>query len=132
MFVTFVTMEEIVERIKSLMDQKGLTASQLAEELQMNRPTLVHILNGRNKPNLALFVQLAQWDPELDLRYLLTGTALGPASNDEMPVNQEDSPPPTPSTPKAQPIDFAENPRVIEKIVVLNADGTFKRFVEES
>lgn len=132
MFVTFVTMEEIVERIKSLMEQKGLTASQLAEELQMNRPTLVHILNGRNKPNLALFVQLAQWDPELDLRYLLTGTALVSSKMDEPSVNQEDSLPPTPPAPKAQTTDFVGKPRVIEKIVVLNADGTFKRFVEES
>ena len=89
----------------------------------MNRSTVVHILGGRNKPSLQFIMNLAAFDSELDLRFLLTGTS---------------SPPPTPNN-----ANTAEEPtvQVIEKIktvsnekntmIVLNTDGTYKSFVEQ-
>ena len=105
------------------MKVKGLSAPELAKELGMNRSTVVHILGGRNKPSLQFIMNLAAFDSELDLRFLLTGVP---------------SPIPTP-----QNSNTSANPevKVIEKIktvstgkntmIVLNIDGTYKSFVEQ-
>ena len=65
-------MEEIVQRLKAYMELEGHTSSSMANALKMNRSTLVHILNGRNKPNLQLIQKLCAFDDKLDLRYILT------------------------------------------------------------
>ena len=116
-------MHEVVDRIENWMKEKNLSAPELAKELGMNRSTVVHILGGRNKPSLQFIMNLAAFDSELDLRFLLTGTS---------------SPPPTPNN-----ANTAEEPtvQVIEKIktvsnekntmIVLNTDGTYKSFVEQ-
>ena len=66
-------MEEIVQRLKAYMELEGHTSSSMANALKMNRSTLVHILNGRNKPKLQLIQKLCAFDDKLDLRYILTG-----------------------------------------------------------
>ena len=116
-------MQEVVDRIESWMKEKNLSAPELAKELGMNRSTVVHILNGRNKPSLQFIINLAAFDSDLDLRLLWTGAS---------------SPTPTPKSPytSAKP-----EVKVIEKIktvtsgkntmIVLNTDGTYKSFVEQ-
>ncbi|REJ61868.1 MAG: XRE family transcriptional regulator [Bacteroidetes bacterium] len=116
-------MQEVVNRIEAWMKVKGLSAPELAKELGMNRSTVVHILGGRNKPSLQFIMNLAAFDPELDLRFLLTGVAL-----------------PTP-TPQNSNTSSKPEVKVIEKIktvtsgkntmIVLNTDGTYKSFVEQ-
>ena len=66
-------MDEVVARIEQWMQQKGMAAPDLAKALDMNRSTVVHIMNGRNKPSLQFIINLANHDPEIDLRFLLTG-----------------------------------------------------------
>ena len=116
-------MQEVVNRIEAWMKIKGLSAPELAKELGMNRSTVVHILGGRNKPSLQFIMNLAAFDSELDLRFLLTGAS---------------SP-----TPTAQNSNTSTKPevKVIGKIktistgkntmIVLNTDGTYKSFVEQ-
>ena len=116
-------MEEIVARIEQWMQQKRTTAPELAKALKMNRSTVVHIMNGRNKPSLQFIVHLASYDSELDVRYLLTGQT-------------------SPSLAEIQrPPEIKVETRVVEKIkevstgkntmIVLNCDGTYKSFVEQ-
>lgn len=116
-------MEEVIRRIEHWMKEKGLSAPELARELGMNRSTVVHILGGRNKPSLQFIVNLAEYDAKLDLRLLLTGTPS--------------------STPSQNALESHHIPevKVVEKIktitkekvtmVVLDADGTYKTFVEQ-
>lgn len=116
-------MEDVVSRIDHWMGENGFTAPELARELGMNRSTVVHILGGRNKPSLQFIMNLAKFDAELDVRFLLTGTPY--------------------STPSQKAIESHHIPeiKVVEKIktitiqkitmVVLDADGTYKTFVEQ-
>jgi transcriptional regulator with XRE-family HTH domain len=116
-------MEDVVARIEQWMQKKGMTAPELAKALDMNRSTVIHIMNGRNKPSLQLIINLASYDPEMDLRFLLTGEYS-----------------PTPSATKATKVEKVET-KVIEKIkevgtgkntmIVLHSDGTYKSFVEQ-
>jgi len=116
--ITFVTMEDVVRRIQEYMDQSGHNATTLAKAIGMNRPTLVHILNGRNKPNLQLLQQLALFDTSLDIRYLLTGELR------ELSQEVKTEPPPTPSV---HPATKSE-----EKLLVLNPNGTWNTYTKEA
>jgi len=111
-------MKEIVARIEKWMSAQELTAPELAQKLQMNRSTVVHILGGRNKPSVQFIVNLAQFDPELNVRELLTGTP-SPSLNDveaKQIIND---------------MENQQSPRLSNKeLIVLNADGTYKTFVE--
>jgi transcriptional regulator with XRE-family HTH domain len=116
--ITFVTMEDVVRRIQEFMDQSGHNATTLAKAIGMNRPTLVHILNGRNKPNLQLLQQLALFDTSLDIRYLLTGELR------ELPQEVKTELTPTPSV---HPATKSE-----EKLLVLNPNGTWNTYTKEA
>lgn len=111
-------MEDVVRRIQEYMDQSGHNATTLAKAIGMNRPTLVHILNGRNKPNLQLLQQLALFDTSLDIRYLLTG------EQRELSQEIKTELPPTPSEHPAT--------KSSEKLLVLNPNGTWNTYTKEA
>jgi transcriptional regulator with XRE-family HTH domain len=102
------------------MDQSGYNATSLAKAIGMNRPTLVHILNGRNKPNLQLLQQLALFDASLDIRYLLTGNQ----RTEELTQKVKTEQPPTPSEHPAT--------KSSEKLLVLNPNGTWNSYTKEA
>ena len=108
-------MEEIVVRIEKWMSNRELTAPKLAEKLCMNRSTVVHIMARRNKPSLQFIINLAQFDTELDMRGLLTGTPLPSPNNNEIEEKKHQHPSITP----------------LKELIVLNTDGTYKTFVEQ-
>mgnify|MGYP001065276207 FL=1 len=113
-------MEDVVSRIQEYMDQNGHNATSLAKAIGMNRPTLVHILNGRNKPNLQLLQQLALFDNTLDIRYLLTGDRLTKVSSQEI---KKELPPIPSEHPTTKPS---------EKLLVLNPNGTWNTYTKEA
>lgn len=113
-------MEDVVSRIQEYMDQSGHNATSLAKAIGMNRPTLVHILNGRNKPNLRLLQQLALFDTSLDIRYLLTGVRLTKEPAQEVQSEQSSAPSEHPATKSS------------DKLLVLNPNGTWNTYTKEA
>jgi len=113
-------MQDVVRRIQEYMDQSGHNAASLAKAIGMNRPTLVHILNGRNKPNLQLLQQLALFDTSLDIRYLLTGD-----QDTEAPPQEANTE--LPRTPSKHPATKSS-----EKLLVLNPNGTWNTYTKEA
>ena len=113
-------MEDVVRRIQEYMEQNGHNATSLAKAIGMNRPTLVHILNGRNKPNLQLLQQLALFDNALDIRYLLTGDRLTKVPSQE---DKTELPPTLSKHPTTKPS---------EKLLVLNPNGTWNTYTKEA
>ena len=118
-------MEEIVQRLKAYMELEGHTPSSMANALGMNRPTLVHILNGRNKPNLQLIQKLCAFDDELDLRFILTGER----SKKNKPVAREAVPvkPVNVQSPSLAPAEVTK-----QKLLVLNPNGTWETYTKEA
>jgi len=55
------------------MEEKGLSPLQLAEELSVQRSSISHILNGRNKPSLDFLKKLISVYPDVDLHHLISG-----------------------------------------------------------
>ncbi|MCH1535007.1 MAG: helix-turn-helix domain-containing protein [Schleiferiaceae bacterium] len=118
-------MEEIVQRLKAYIEQEGHTPSSMASVLDINRSTLVHIMNGRNKPNLQLIQKLCVFDENLDLRYLLTGErskkSISPQiknASTETIKNVVSAPPPSKAT--------------SQKLLVLNPNGTWETYTKEA
>ena len=74
------------EKLRILMQNENLTATRLAEKLQIQPAAVSHILNGRNKPSYDLICKIAQAFPRVNLRWLLGDDE---QMFDSSPVRQE-------------------------------------------
>lgn len=106
-------MEDINKRIQKLLIQKGLSASEFSKKINIQRSSVSHILNGRNKPSLEVITKICKVFPDVKLDWLVLG------ENNENPS----SPPPI----KSKNIQNTSSSEV-EKIILLLKDGTFKTF----
>ena len=64
----------MIERIKLFMDSYNLTAADLADEIDVQRSGISHLLSGRNNPSLAFITKLLEHYPELSPDWLLFDT----------------------------------------------------------
>ena len=63
----------MVDRIRQLMEYKGLTSTQLADSIEVPRAIVSHILSGRNKPSLDVVVKIMSTYREVNRNWLLLG-----------------------------------------------------------
>ncbi|MBQ7824049.1 MAG: helix-turn-helix transcriptional regulator [Bacteroidaceae bacterium] len=61
------------DRIASIMTQKGLTPTQFADMIGIQRSTLSHILNGRNKASTDIVYKIHDKMPDISINWLLFG-----------------------------------------------------------
>lgn len=106
-------MEEINKRIQEVIIQKGLSASEFSKKINIQRSSVSHILNGRNKPSLEVITKICKVFPDVKLNWLVLG------ENNENPSS--------PTQIKSKNIDNT-NSSDVEKIILLLKDGTFKTF----
>ncbi len=62
------------ERIKEIIEREGMVQSQFADFIGVNRPTLSHILLGRNNPSMEVVMKIHQKFPKINILWLLDGT----------------------------------------------------------
>ena len=62
------------ERIKKFMEFKGISASELADSIGVQRSNVTHVLKARNKPSFQFIEKMLQFYPELNAKWLLLGT----------------------------------------------------------
>ena len=106
-------MDDINKRIQKLLIQKGLSASEFSKKINIQRSSVSHILNGRNKPSLEVITKICKVFPDVKLNWLVLG------ENNENPSNA--------TTIKSKNIQNTSSSEV-EKIILLLKDGTFKTF----
>ncbi|TKG94356.1 XRE family transcriptional regulator [Puteibacter caeruleilacunae] len=131
------------ERIKILLDKEKLTAAEFADYIDVQRPSVSHVLSGRNKPSFIFIQKILARFPQLNSRWLMLG---------EEPMYMEQGSEPTDLfTPQEnrQPVKVAEQHSItdtasdkigqekmtkngrskeIEKILVFYTDNTFEEF----
>ena len=61
------------DRIKKIMDNEDLTASKFADQLEINRAVVSHILNGRNNPSLDVVMKILSEMDYINSDWLLSG-----------------------------------------------------------
>lgn len=64
----------MVERIKQLLQERGLSPTQFADFIGVTRPVVSHVLSERNKPSLEVVQRILAAFPELSMAWLLNGT----------------------------------------------------------
>jgi len=63
----------MTDRILEIIKQERLTPSAFADNIGINRATVNHILNGRNKPSLDVIIRILSKYPEINSDWLLSG-----------------------------------------------------------
>ncbi len=64
-----------IKRFKEILEENSITASALADELEIQRSSISHLLSGRNKPSLDFILKLLRKYPEINMYWLLNGTS---------------------------------------------------------
>lgn len=62
------------DRIRKFMEYKGISPSELADSIDVQRSNVSHVLNGRNKPSFQFIEKMLQVYPEINAKWLLLGT----------------------------------------------------------
>ena len=113
---------EFSNRLKKVMDYYGLSATALAESIQIQRSSISHLLSGRNKPSLDFVLKVLQKYPEVELYWLLNGKGVFPKKKLDFVQKTINDITPT------QNNDGKNMKSEIEKIIIFYTDGTFKSY----
>jgi transcriptional regulator with XRE-family HTH domain len=63
----------IHERIKQVIELSGLTMTEFADLLKVQRSSISHLISGRNKPSMDFLEKLVEHFPNIDLKWLISG-----------------------------------------------------------
>ncbi|MCF8296814.1 MAG: helix-turn-helix domain-containing protein [Saprospiraceae bacterium] len=63
----------MIDRLKKIIAENGLTSSKFADEIDVQRSSISHILSGRNKPSLEFVQKILKRFPEINSEWLLSG-----------------------------------------------------------
>lgn len=116
---------ELKDRIATIIKVNQHNASSFAEVLGVQRSSLSHILNGRNKPSLDFIEKVLLHFPRVDAAWLITGkqTAV---------VSTPDSEPQPKVSSKKSKVKVSEmvpkvslQNKMVDRIVIFYSDGTF-------
>lgn len=61
------------DRIKQIIEREEMTQSQFADFIGVNRPTLSHILAGRNNPSMEVVMKIHHSFPKINILWLIDG-----------------------------------------------------------
>ncbi|MGX1930328.1 helix-turn-helix domain-containing protein [Flagellimonas sp. 2504JD4-2] len=118
----------IIERIRTIIKHYGLTVSTFADKIGVQRSSISHLLNGRNRPSLDFVLKVVQTYPEVNLYWLLNGKG-------EFPSNENMEPtPPTQGKNQLEKVNpivgeiHNQKEREAVKIVIFYSDGSFESF----
>ena len=141
------------EKLEYLLREKQLSATSLARLLEIQPSGISHIMSGRNKPSFDLVVKILSAFPDINPDWLLLDSdevyrRSGTSSTHDL-FGFDDQPPQSdPSFDSQENIEFSESKtevenlsmqnfsakksgKVVDRIVVLYADGTFESFSQK-
>lgn len=141
----------MTDRIQTILKSLNLSPSQFADEIDVQRSSVSHILSGRNKPSLDFVNKILSSFPEISPDWLLFGKGgmhrkSGPVAHEktdvEKPENKDpltgekqtgrEIPPPAlkkiPSLQKGAPAMLTHHDQEIMEIIIFYRNNTFKVF----
>ncbi|TXK70939.1 helix-turn-helix transcriptional regulator [Mesonia sp. HuA40] len=136
-----VNVEKFTKRLDKILEYYDLSAAAFAEEIQVGRSSISHILSGRNKPSLEFVLKVTNRFPEVNLYWLLNGKGNFPSSKEsntstpptlehknipelfQTNQNSEEAKESDLNTPES----LLKN-KSISRIVIFYKDGTFESF----
>lgn len=73
MFYYICKQKNMIDRIKELLRNEQLSPSQFADEINLQRSSLSHVLSGRNKPSLDFVMKIKHRYSKVNLEWLIFG-----------------------------------------------------------
>lgn len=125
---------DVIDRVKQVIEHYGISVSAFADEIGVQRSSMSHLLNGRNKPSLDFVMKLVDSYPEVNLYWLLKGDGnflvsespiATPVSNIPLQFPEEDLGPKKKTEISESIVHPSEE---IIKVVWFYSDGTFQTF----
>ena len=132
-------------RLKEWINTRGLSASDFAKQLQIQRSAISHIFSGRNKPSVDVLFKIKSTYPEMNLDWLITGVILEQTENDNPKILKSGADTDTQKVTNvnSQNVDTdiqdvnsdnetkpksRNKDRLLMRIIELYSDGTFRHF----
>lgn len=121
---------DLPERIAAIIKVNQHTPASFADILGVQRSSISHVLNGRNKPSMDFIVKILEHFPRVNAGWLLTGNE--PSQHTTQDNFAKSSP--APAKPavsekiKRAISEKASSDRHIERIVIFYSDRTFDTY----
>ena len=80
---------EINERITKVLEYSGFSASEFADEIDVQRSSISHIISGRNKPSLEFVTKIKNRFPELSWDWIILGTGEMRQTDSPFPISEK-------------------------------------------
>ncbi|SHK14905.1 Helix-turn-helix [Maribacter aquivivus] len=113
-----------LSRLKTILAHKELSSAAFADLIDVQRSSISHLLNGRNKPSLEFIIKVDQAFVEVDLQWLLYGAGTFPKTKiNPTPESKDNKEALAKATNK-------KNEKSLERIIMFYTDGTFKTYSE--
>ena len=114
---------EFLKRLKTILDHHELSSAAFADLINVQRSSISHLINGRNKPSLEFVMKVHESFPDIDLQWLLYNKGTFPNELSENEIK---------SGPKSKVETESNIPvkKTVERIVIFYSDGTFKNYNE--
>lgn len=112
---------KFVKRLEMILSHYELSAASFAERIGVQRSSISHLLNGRNKPSLEFVIKITETFPEVGLQWLLFGNGAFPNDftvADPIKIKRDTK----------QTTPNLSQDTTIERIVIFYVDGTFKNY----
>lgn len=116
---------KFIERLQKVMHHYQLSAATFAEEINVQRSSISHLLSGRNKPSLDFVLKVLARYETVDLYWLLNGKGSFPKKEQTSRVSQ--SPTDRGSALLNTERDHASD-KEIDRIIIFYKDGTFENY----
>ncbi|MEN8138644.1 MAG: helix-turn-helix transcriptional regulator [Bacteroidota bacterium] len=116
-----------IERFKRLLDDNNLSASALADEIDVQRSSISHILSGRNKPSLDFILKVLKRFPDINIYWLLNGTE----RKNQNQIKSDNSAVVVENETESDVLHSAladSSSKKIKHIVIFYEDATFERY----
>ena len=103
------------QRLQQFLDAENISPSVFADNMEITRASVSHLLSGRNRPGFDFLERMASRYPDLSLEWLITGRG-------RMYKEPEEK------APEASQMPILPPPRKVSRILVFYDDNTFEEF----
>lgn len=121
------------DRISQIIEYSKLTASEFADEIDVQRSNISHITSGRNKPSLDFLIKIKSRFPELEWDWIITGDGEMVKPQEELPkVPKPTSVPDLFSIINDENFGYTESEDSVDKSMTLESDIPVQSSVQQN
>lgn len=131
-------MDSIKDRLQVFFQEQGISASEFADKIGVQRSSVSHILSERNKPSVDFIQKMIYAYPHMDIVWLLVGSKSGKyekkveqttlSPKDVSFVKSHES---LPHISLSEKTSLETTEKKIERIVIFYNDKSFMEYVPE-